>query len=626
MEIRKAIIFIGILIISGCSITKQSQDYPVVEIDSLSIFPQLDSVKSDMPSPVISRDGREIIMAQLQNAMYCWFDATVENADTLNYKEKWDGKGMQLLSDNNDFPNLTRTGLHSERELRNTWTITGKSVSQITVDGRPGRSSGAGFMAADETIMSVIWADNKTVKKLGLTHPDLARPLFHLWNIGRLLEKQGSVYQLKGLVYNMHELNAILPENRGWQESIFNDEILGSYHIEVSRNLLPEEEEFLKDNYGHLSEKELNAFKQKLSFIHTGEMVPFYINRYGFYEGHTGYRGDPLSIAFVFGLRTIEEINQAADGDLYKYYTSHFTKNPPIQNTRPRIKSGAGSRPKNPPLSCEFASGGERLGVRQTENPQPAIWNLQPAQIDSLIIALKTAGSNWNGPSDRLVAIGDASVPALLDLLNDQSQSQWTRRVAAMTLNQLRSPLTVEPGLKFLFNKNEEWKLRNQLIPSLKGFDLSHVKTDLWVLFVETDNEYYQNNIAELLSTSDTALAYRAYEAIFYKHSYYVQQQALKNLVSLRPHESTQWYIKGIQIDEWMTANLAMDSLVSQDQFKPNLLVDIYYQKDIPEEVRWRIIYIFGNRQESEPVLLLEDALQDSSWLIHMEALVGRFL
>ncbi|KPK82909.1 MAG: hypothetical protein AMS27_13675 [Bacteroides sp. SM23_62_1] len=65
-----------------------------------------------------------------------------------------------------------------------------------------------------------------------------------------------------------------------------------------------------------------------VSVIHTGEMVFFYINRYGFYEGHTEYRVDPITVALVFGLKDIEDVHQACGGDLYYYFTTHFTKNP----------------------------------------------------------------------------------------------------------------------------------------------------------------------------------------------------------------------------------------------------------------------------------------------------------
>lgn len=56
----------------------------------------------------------------------------------------------------------------------------------------------------------------------------------------------------------------------------------------------------------------------------TGEMQPFYIFRYGFYEGHTAWRTDPISIAFLFGLRSLKEIEATFPGRLWSVLTEHF--------------------------------------------------------------------------------------------------------------------------------------------------------------------------------------------------------------------------------------------------------------------------------------------------------------
>ena len=86
-----------------------------------------------------------------------------------------------------------------------------------------------------------------------------------------------------------------------------------------------EEKAFLASHYPHLSEAEMTEFIKQLSYIFTGEMVPYYIMRYGFYEGHTDYRADPIAIAFIFGLKTLEEIEAAFPGKIYEALTSHFT-------------------------------------------------------------------------------------------------------------------------------------------------------------------------------------------------------------------------------------------------------------------------------------------------------------
>jgi len=83
---------------------------------------------------------------------------------------------------------------------------------------------------------------------------------------------------------------------------------------------------FLQEKYSNLSDEQMRDFQKMLSYIRTGEMVPFYIMRYGFYEGHTGYRADPIAISLIFGLRGLEEIEKAFAGNLYKALTEHFTR------------------------------------------------------------------------------------------------------------------------------------------------------------------------------------------------------------------------------------------------------------------------------------------------------------
>ncbi len=307
---------------------------PTIDTGTIPVLPFFLNGLPDQPSPALSWDKRELVLTMLGEEKYAWIDATVENGDTLNYKLGKRGKGNQVVADKADFPSLASQGIHSEDELKNTRSVTGRSVSGVTVDGRPGASSGAGFLAENETILSVILWDNRMVQRLGLKHPDLARPLLHIWNISNTCEKYNErtspeeAILLQGMLYGSHEISLKVSGSRGWQESIFNDEILGSYHLEAWRDLTWGEEEFLRQHYNDLSRKQFEELKGMISRLHTGEMVPYYINRYGFYEGHTDYRAEPLAIAFIFGIRTLEEIHQAAGGDLYGYLTGHFTQNP----------------------------------------------------------------------------------------------------------------------------------------------------------------------------------------------------------------------------------------------------------------------------------------------------------
>ena len=115
-----------------------------------------------------------------------------------------------------------------------------------------------------------------------------------------------------------------LHPTRGFQESIFNDEIQGAFEINLFRELDTTERAFLRRKYPNLSEAKREELITRLSHIRTGEMEPYYVMRYGFYEGHTAYRVDPIAIAFLFGLRSLEEIEAAFPGALYETLTTHF--------------------------------------------------------------------------------------------------------------------------------------------------------------------------------------------------------------------------------------------------------------------------------------------------------------
>lgn len=316
---------LAVFLIAGCSPDRYRLFLPEIKSEELKFAPEFYAGKPDLPSPAISESGREMVLVRTSEDQYTWFDATVENGDPFNYKDQQYGKGNQLMADAADFPGLSRTGFHADRELVETKTITGRSVSQITIDGRPWGSSGVGFMAEEETIMSVIRADNLMARKLGLTHPDLARPLFHLWNISR---SAGDHAPMASMIYFGKEVHVKITGSRGWQESIFDDEILGSGHFEMWREPGDEELAFLETNYSQLSLEQYDTLQKMLYHIHTGEMVFFYINRYGFYEGHTEYRADPVSIALVFGLKSLDAVHEAAGGDLYTYLMTPFIINP----------------------------------------------------------------------------------------------------------------------------------------------------------------------------------------------------------------------------------------------------------------------------------------------------------
>ncbi len=295
------------------------------------LYPNVLAKRPTIPSPCLTDRGEEILTGILKNGKYVFMPVTVENGKPLHYSHRVSsvyGKDQQLHMNRGDFPTLARTGLHSETELDTKDMITGMPVDVITYIGRPRRFSGAGFMAEDEDIISVLKGDNNLVRKLGLTHPEMARPLYHVWNM--ILEeiKCGKLGRFSGIqcfFYNGNKITLRAESMKGWQISIFQDEIQGRFDIDVQRMLTPAERLFLQEKYAHLSAAQMAELEGKLTRFHFSEMVPYYIMRYGFYEGHTDYRADPIAIACIFGLKSVEEIENSFPGNLYSTLTNHFT-------------------------------------------------------------------------------------------------------------------------------------------------------------------------------------------------------------------------------------------------------------------------------------------------------------
>jgi hypothetical protein len=298
------------------------------------LYPNVLDMQPTIPSPCVTEQGKEILTAVLKSGKYVCIPVTVENGKPLHYSRRVPtvyGKDQQLHVNGGDFPALARTGLHAEAELDGKRMITGTPVDLITYIGRPGRFSGTGFMVDDETIISVLKGDNDLVRKLGLTHPQMARPLYHVWNmILQEIEcgKLGRFSSIQCFFYNGNKITLRAESMKGWQISIFQDEIQGRFDIDVRRILTRAERSFLRSKYSRLSDTQIIELEEKLTRFHFSEMAPYYIMRYGFYEGHTDYRTDPIAIACIFGLRSVKDIENAFPGRLYETLISHFTKEP----------------------------------------------------------------------------------------------------------------------------------------------------------------------------------------------------------------------------------------------------------------------------------------------------------
>lgn len=190
-------------------------------------------------------------------------------------------------------------GTNTNATIAELKALTGVPIDEIERRARPGRLSDDGFLGKDESFTEVLAKDNAFVVTQGLTHQQLAEPLFHAINMTRLTWSRGDgkplAFTYKGQRYTVFHI-----QWRGSQESIFNDGLMSSRDYEVT-NL---------------------DTKQSIGF---SEFLADYIWRYGFYEGNTAYRVDPARIIAVFGLK-------GQSSTLTVPGTSRFGRYPQIPN------------------------------------------------------------------------------------------------------------------------------------------------------------------------------------------------------------------------------------------------------------------------------------------------------
>jgi len=321
-------LFTLVLVALAIALSQEHRTIRTPQGRNLGLYPATLGSQPDLPSPFRAEDGTEAVLAVTKDGQFALVPVTLGDRPLqLQWKVL---SGDQHKVDGDDFPTLAKTGLHAEGELNRLKTITGKPVSEITELGRPMRASAEGFMAEDEDIVSVLKGDNALITRMGLTHPKLARPLFHVWNLVLKEIELGrfgrSWNGFEHILYQRRKVHLSGWGTKGFQESIFNDQIRGTCDLQIRRELAADEKTFLAARYTSLGPEKTDELVQKLSRLRIGEMQAYYIMRYGFYEGHTPWRADPIAIAFIFGLRSLEELEKAFPGRLYRALTDHHTK------------------------------------------------------------------------------------------------------------------------------------------------------------------------------------------------------------------------------------------------------------------------------------------------------------
>ena len=325
---KNVIIIIVLLLVGAAILFVVRKDDPKFDLASHKIYPEINEKMPLFSSPLSLEDGQEFVLAMTKEHKYAIIP--VELSEDA-------GMCDQLFIDIEDFPALAKTGLHDPDRLLDKVTITGRTVAEITRLGQPGSLSHGGFMAEGEDILSVIYGDDQLVRKMGLTHPKLAKPLFHILNmmdmdlsLNRWNMARHQWENIKCFYYNDHEVHIEAYDTKGGQQSIFDDGIEGSFHIKIGHELDEKEMAFLKKHYDQLSDEEFELFTQKLTRLNFGEMQAQYIMRYGFYEGHTFWRADPIAIAFIFGFTDLKELHRLFKGKLDEKLMSHHIAGPTL--------------------------------------------------------------------------------------------------------------------------------------------------------------------------------------------------------------------------------------------------------------------------------------------------------
>jgi hypothetical protein len=318
---RKIFLLLFLYLISCQSFSKTPAEKQIIyQNEYISMYPNILPEMPALPSPYTFQDSIEVVVIQLKNQGFSVVPVTVENGEPYSCQFNLQGKGKQLQV-NREIPGLYVTGLYSEQELEQSEYFGRRSLAVLNIIAKPGAFSSAGFIAEDENIKSVFIGDNRLVKKMDLKHRQLAIPLFQVWNLLREIRTDISY-----MFYNNLKIPVRGSPTKNYQDSIFHDEIQGTWDISIWRELLEEEEKFLNSHYTSLSPEDLSELKYKLSHLRIGEMHPFYIMRYGFYEGHTFWRADPIVISFIFGLKSLPEIENYFKCNLYYVLTQHYTE------------------------------------------------------------------------------------------------------------------------------------------------------------------------------------------------------------------------------------------------------------------------------------------------------------
>jgi HEAT repeat protein len=627
----------------------------------IKLYPAMLKARPKIPSPCRTDDGREFLTVRTDKREYSVIPVTITPKVAL---VPWH---QPLEIDVTDFPTLARTGVHSDLELDLTRSITGRSLAEITELGRPDRLSTGGFMCQDEDIISVIRGDNRLALRLGMRHPELARPLLHLCNLIREAYPQTRQHrQTHTVFYAGREVYVDVLLTRGGQKSIFNDGIDGAWAIEIRRDLTKDEREFLDRQYPNLTQDERDDLTKRLSQILSGEMQPFYIWRYGFYEGHTAWRSDPIAIAFIFGLKSIEEIESAFPRQLPQVLTHHFARKRAVASAMQLgvdgrdhgqlktersfvVECGSqktperdlvsvlplglcslvlfdGAQERNTDTSAAVQRHVEALHIPNNKEAMDALVAIGAPAVGPLVVILNEPlqGSVWEhrNVTKVLGRIGGAEAErGLLGALQNDKVDNNVRRFAAEAVGQLGSPQVREALLATFQDKSLDIQLRATALYEVKNYPSEEV-VDLLKIAMHADEAPIHYRAGEALAEIGTPVAIEALvEGLRVHPACLFDAEVREALVKTPTEDAIRVLVKTLGADRWTVRTNAEATLEEMGKSAvPHLVRAV---EDTNPLTRWHVLVLLRKLQGMKATETLLKSLDDDHWMIRNEAAVA---
>jgi hypothetical protein len=179
-------------------------------------------------------------------------------------------------------------GVNESADILKIQSIREVPISTLEDRMRPGKGkpplrdfdrSDVGFIKDDQSLLQLLADDNNTVRnKYRSTHQKFAEPLFFAMKTAREGKKDS-----KGFVTFSYPSNSLHPE---------------TYRARIIASHGPQASPFADGNNGK-DLLDIENFTRNIS-VRTGDMVPYMIRDYGFYEGTDEYRIAPSKLVDLF--------------------------------------------------------------------------------------------------------------------------------------------------------------------------------------------------------------------------------------------------------------------------------------------------------------------------------------